>query len=123
MSTPSFKGLHNQVKAKTLFVFYRYKDYSPHGVGLIAHDLAELLELPLSSAFDELKNLHKWKYIIVGITPHGRRQRIYKLSSKGEQWLTRWSPIIPWERYGWTAETIAEIDRKIKEIVDFRGYE
>ena len=123
MGVPSFAGLHNQRKAQALFVFYRYSLYSPSGHGLMSGELAEILNLPIEKVWGACIRLSRWKYITAKLTPRGRKQCIYKISAKGSQWLTRWSPIIPWERYGWTAGTIADMDRIIKETIDFRGYD
>jgi DNA-binding PadR family transcriptional regulator len=84
--------------------------------------LAESANLPVEKIREAFKRLCRWKYISFALAPRGRRQCIYKISAKGSLWLNKWGFLIPWERYGWTEETIAEIDRKIKEIVDFRGY-
>lgn len=116
------RGLHNQVKAKVLFVLYRYKEKFCDGKGLISRDVSELANIGLRSAIDELRLLRKWKYVNIAITPIGRGQRIYRLSSKAEQWLIRWNHLIPWVDYGWDENTIAGIDRKMDEIVQRRGY-
>lgn len=122
MGIPSFAGVHNQRKATALFVFHRYSLCSPSGHGLMSGELAEILNLSMLKTCNACIRLSHWKYITAALTHRGRKQCIYKISAKGSQWLSRWTPIIPWERYGWTAETIADIDRKIKEIVEFRGY-
>lgn len=121
MGIPSFAGVHNQRKAQVLFVFTRYSLYSPSGHGLAPSELAELTNLPVEKIHEAFKRLSRWKYITFALSPKSKRC-IYKISGKGSKWLFTWSFLIPWERYGWTEETIAEIDRKIKEIVDFRGY-
>lgn len=122
MGVPSFRGIHNQRKAQVLFILQRYTAISPGGHGLILNELVDLLKLRMDGVGRVCLRLNRWKYTSVALTPQGRRQCIYKISAKGSKWLSNWSPIIPWERYGWTADTIAEIDRKIKEIVEFRGY-
>ena len=122
MGIPSFIGVHNQRKAQALFVFYRYSLYSPNGHGLMSSELTDILSLPREKIWTACIRLSHWKYISAMLTPRGRKQCIYRISAKGSKWLTTWSPIIPWERYGWTAETLTDIDRKLKETVDFRGY-
>ena len=121
MGIPSFAGVHNQRKAQVLFVFQRYSLGVPGGRGLKPSEVAESANLPIENIHETFKGLCKWKYITFAFAPKSRRC-IYKITTKGSQWLTRWSLLIPWQRYGWTEETIADIDRKIKEIVEFRGY-
>lgn len=123
---PTFKGKRNQVKVKVLFLFYRYKSLFPSGAGLTSHDLAYLMDATVLQACDALRRLAKWNYILSGITPRRmgvNRQHIYRLSSKGEQYLIRWNHLIPWDDYGWTAETIEKIDRDINQVVQLRGYQ
>jgi hypothetical protein len=122
MGIPSFAGIHNQRKAQVLFVLQRYSQIAPGGYGLKANEIAEILNVSMLKACDACRRLSGWKYIAAALTPRGRKQCIYKISGKGSKWLFTLGFLIPWQRYGWTEETIAEIDRKIKEIVDFRGY-
>ena len=121
MGIPTFIGPHNQRKAQVLFVFQRYNLCSPSGHGILPGELVELLNLPIDKIYWQCKNLSRWKYISFALSPKSKRC-IYKISAKGSLWLNKWGFLIPWDTYGWTEETINEIDRKIKEIVDFRGY-
>jgi hypothetical protein len=121
MGIPSFIRIHNQRKAQVLFVFQRYNQSAPGGHGLLPSELAELLNWPVEKIYCACQRLGRWKYITFTLSPK-RKRCIYKISAKGSLWLNKWSFLIPWERYGWTEETIADIDRKIKEIVEFRGY-
>lgn len=125
LRVPSFNGIHNQVKVKALFIFYCYKDLSPGGPGLTSNDLAYILDVPHIRALNLLCRLTRWHYILQGSTPSRmgvKKQHIYRISSKGEQYLIRWNSFIPWERYGWTKDTIETVDRRIKDIVQLRGY-
>ncbi len=124
MGTPSFRGVHNQRKICALLILYRCERLFPGGKGLTACDLQELLGLRSANTYELLGRLNKFRYIGMGLTPPGtRRVRIYQINKKGIDWLLGWEPLVPWERYGWTADTVAEIDKKIKEIVEFRGFQ
>ncbi len=122
MGAPSFNGVHDKRKAQVLYCLHRFAQHFPNGHGLILNEVAELVGVSKDHATHLCLAHSRWKYLSVALAPKGRRQCIYKITAKGSQWLTRWSPLIPWERYGWNEQTIAEIDRKIKEMVEFRGY-
>ena len=124
MGMATFNGRHNRRKACVLFVLYRFECVYPNGKGLTSSELRELLGLKPANVCEALARLHKFHYIGMGLTPSATtRMRIYTINMKGSTWLHRWAAIVPWDAYGWDAAKLAEIDKAIRETVQFRGYE
>ena len=102
---PSFRGLHNSVKTKILLILYR--EQLSGNSGLKPHEIASKAGLKsVNSVTVLLRRLKKWLYV------SQPRPFIYKLATKGEEWLKRWveKGVLPLDKY------IAEIESNQKRI-------
>ena len=89
---PSFEGKHNSVKSKAFIVLYSLKEDTR---GITARELAAQAGINHRSLITLLARWQKWRYV----SRSNDKPTLWKLRDKGIKWLTRWYPIMPFDRY------------------------
>ena len=89
---PSFEGKHNSVKSKAFIVLYSLREESR---GITARELAARAGINHRSLITLLARWQKWRYV----SRSNDKPMLSKIRDKGIKWLTRWYPIMPFERY------------------------
>ena len=90
---PSFKGKHNRIKAKAFIILYSIRNKQAKGIS--ARELAARAGVSVRTLYTELPKWERWKYL----SSSNDKPHLWRIRSKGEQWLDRWYPIMPFDEY------------------------